>query len=430
MPWEVPAQSLPEIAPGTELGNYRIVGKLDIDAGLSQSYLAEHKLFERRVTISHTSFGAGTRERFRQWLSRMERLRHPNIVGLLDCGEYAGYPYAVMQHVEGHTLSRVVRQGGPVDLLTALRLFSVLADVLAHSHEQRLAHVDLKNEHVIVGQDGKPYLKGFEGSRDLTASADSDPLVWTPGWCAPEIWRYKAAQATGTKPQVPDLASADCWSLGLMLFVALVGIEIKPDAFQDFEGARAYFTSDTPLDLSSLKLRAPDCIVHHVARCLSKSPSERYRDGIELRRGLSTAIAQVEGERGAGAPVHIASGSSLLLFVEPIGPTMAGRHLELRVTQRLGGGTFSDVFRVERDFLGHDRALALKVLKDDLATSTEVVERFRREALYLSRLEHPNVVRVHGFGGLGRTFFILEELVDGTTLEQWLASTPRRTLAR
>ena len=44
--------------------------------------------------------------------------------------------------------------------------------------------------------------------------------------------------------------------------------------------------------------------------------------------------------------------------------------------------------------------------------------RFRREATLVSRLSHPNIVRVHNFGRYGPSFFIAMELLGGRTLRQ------------
>ena len=47
--------------------------------------------------------------------------------------------------------------------------------------------------------------------------------------------------------------------------------------------------------------------------------------------------------------------------------------------------------------------------------------RFRREASLLSRLSHPNIVRVHNFGRSGGEFFIVMELLKGMHLGKALA---------
>lgn len=436
MPWPTPAEELPDLSPGTELGNYRIVERLDIDAGLSRSYLAEHLVFRRKVVVSHTSFGTNNAESFAHWLHIMEGLRHPNIVGLIDCGQHAGFPYAVMQHISGRRLSDIVAAGDRLDLLTALRLFATLADILAHCHAHEIAHADLKPEHVLIGSDGTPFLKGFEAARPVRAKIPT-LFAWTPGWCAPEVWRYKRQleEVPGEihLPEGESFANSDVWSFGMMLYVVLTGDRRFPDgAWAALDSARALMLAPEPLDLSPLVQRAPAPVSRFVERCLAKDPKQRYLSGQELQRALGALIAHVESESSPGGSIDIAVERNLLLFAEPLDLTSAGRYVELRVTGRLGSGAFSEVFRTERS-LGEDpggKHLALKVLRGDRLEDSDAIQRFRREAIFLSRVHHDNVVKVEAFGKIGGSFFILEELLDGVTLDRWMADNPARTLRR
>src|SRR5206468_12704854 len=104
-----------------------------------------------------------------------------------------------------------------------------------------------------------------------------------------------------------------------------------------------------------------------------------------------------------------------------------GGYLEVRVHERLGSGSFGDVYRVEpREFGGDDgskpRMLALKLLRMESLHEPDVVERFRREAKYLRAIESPHVVRVHGFGRFGPGLFIAMELIEGQTLRKWISA--------
>lgn len=91
---------------------------------------------------------------------------------------------------------------------------------------------------------------------------------------------------------------------------------------------------------------------------------------------------------------------------------MAGR---FRVLELLGAGSVGDVFLVEHNVLG--RRYALKLLKAQFLADANLMERFRREALVASRLEHPNIVYIADFGGAedGR-FYLAMEYIQGTNL--------------
>jgi serine/threonine protein kinase len=68
-----------------------------------------------------------------------------------------------------------------------------------------------------------------------------------------------------------------------------------------------------------------------------------------------------------------------------------------RLVKRLGSGASGEVWEAQEMALG-DRRVALKLLRPDLALDVRSLERFRREALALSLINHPNVVAVYSVG--------------------------------
>ena len=93
-----------------------------------------------------------------------------------------------------------------------------------------------------------------------------------------------------------------------------------------------------------------------------------------------------------------------------------GRHLgdNYQVVRELGKGAMGVVF-LARDIALH-RLVAIKVLKQELASSEDHRERFRREARMTARLSHPNIVPVHTFGEIGEFVFIVMKYVHGESL--------------
>jgi tRNA A-37 threonylcarbamoyl transferase component Bud32 len=89
-----------------------------------------------------------------------------------------------------------------------------------------------------------------------------------------------------------------------------------------------------------------------------------------------------------------------------------------RLERRIGQGGMAEVW-VATD-LQLDRKVALKWLKPSLAADPVVAERFRREAVAVARLNHPNIVAVHDvFVHDGRQAVVMQ-LVDGKSLRQLL----------
>ena len=94
------------------------------------------------------------------------------------------------------------------------------------------------------------------------------------------------------------------------------------------------------------------------------------------------------------------------------GDLVAGR---FRIVEMIGSGGFSVVYRAHQE--GMNRFVALKVLKPRAANDHRVVERFRREALFASHLQHPNTITLFDYGETGDgLFYIAMEYLKGMDL--------------
>jgi serine/threonine protein kinase len=83
--------------------------------------------------------------------------------------------------------------------------------------------------------------------------------------------------------------------------------------------------------------------------------------------------------------------------------------------ESIGYGGMAVVYRARQDSL--DRTVAVKVLSESLAASTEFKERFTREARTAANLRHPNVITVYDFGEDERGVpYLVLEYVEGPTL--------------
>ena len=69
---------------------------------------------------------------------------------------------------------------------------------------------------------------------------------------------------------------------------------------------------------------------------------------------------------------------------------------EFEILELIGRGGMSAVYKARQPEL--DRPVAIKILYGKLAQNASFTERFRREAKFLARLNHPNIVTIHEFG--------------------------------
>jgi tRNA A-37 threonylcarbamoyl transferase component Bud32 len=93
------------------------------------------------------------------------------------------------------------------------------------------------------------------------------------------------------------------------------------------------------------------------------------------------------------------------------------------IVNEIARGAMGVVYRARHDDL-KERVVALKVLLQEVADDYERIERFRREAQSLARIDHPNVVRVHDAGEADGHVYYTMELVEGETLEDLIKTAP------
>src|ERR1700730_2180241 len=87
-----------------------------------------------------------------------------------------------------------------------------------------------------------------------------------------------------------------------------------------------------------------------------------------------------------------------------------------RIIEKIGAGGMGEVYRAYDERL--ERDVALKVLHPGMLAGESARKRFRKEALALSKLNHPNIATVHDFDTQGGVDFLIMEHVAGETLSE------------
>jgi len=108
-----------------------------------------------------------------------------------------------------------------------------------------------------------------------------------------------------------------------------------------------------------------------------------------------------------------------------IGRIVADRY---RILEPIGRGGMGVVYKVEHTRIG--KLLAMKLLTGELTQSPEVVRRFKREALTVSKLSSPNTVQVFDFGTSDGLTYLVMELVSGDNLGRALSARGPMPFAR
>ncbi len=102
----------------------------------------------------------------------------------------------------------------------------------------------------------------------------------------------------------------------------------------------------------------------------------------------------------------------------PNGPLPGTRFGPYGISGLLGEGGMGEVYRAHDSRLNRD--VAIKVLRAELASDSQFMARFEREAQLLASLNHPNIATIYGLEDRG----LIMELVEGPTLAERIAQGP------
>lgn len=213
---------------GTTLsGRYRLDARIG-RGGMSSVYRAFDTVLEREVAIKlmhrEIASDSGQLERFRREARAVAQLSHPNIVSVIDAGEWsgegdegdidAGTPFIVLEHIAGETLKDLIRRESPLEAATALAYALQVARGLAVAHAHGIVHRDVKPQNILLGPEGGAKITDFGIARSLAEEGITvdGRVLGTTDYVSPE-------QALGEHVT----GSSDVYSLGVVLYEMLTG---------------------------------------------------------------------------------------------------------------------------------------------------------------------------------------------------------------
>ncbi len=155
---------------GSGIGDYRIVSKVG-RTRLAVVYAAEHVQLRRPVALkvlapeaSHASYA------FLHEARSLDRLRHPAIPRVYDCGTHGGAPWFATDLAPGRTLARVIADGARIDVACILRDLSA---ILQHAEHRGIALRGLTSDRVACVGDHRGIALAITDWHDARAIADS-----------------------------------------------------------------------------------------------------------------------------------------------------------------------------------------------------------------------------------------------------------------
>lgn len=314
------------------VGKYELLSVIGA-GGMGVIYLARQIFLDRLVAIKMLKSNlasAKARMRFHQEGKAASALHHPVIVAINDFGiDELDRPYMVMEHVEGVTLSEVIKERITLNIAEAMPIFLELLDGLAVAHSKGIVHRDIKPGNIMLtmGDDGVVHVKLLDfgiakllddDDNTMQSLTKTGEALGTPLYMSPEqIQSHKI-----------DYRS-DLYSLGCVMYSCLTGAP-------PFVGEHKFQTMDlhltekpASLKEASLGLDFPEELERVIMRLLEKAPGDRYQSADAVRKiliGLSSQLGLLQPSALPGSALergnssgHVSIPSSLAKMVPPPG---------------------------------------------------------------------------------------------------------------
>lgn len=205
------------------------------------------------------------------------RLRGPHAPRLVTWGDFTTVPYLVLEEIRGASL-RAWAERAPLAVEEVAALGAAVARALAAIHAQRVIHLDVKPDNVLVREDGSAALVDFGLARhldlpDVVAEEVAEPMG-SPAYVAPE-------QLLGVR----DEPRSDLFALGVILYELATG-RLPFGVPTSDRGLRRRLYRD-PIPPRRLRPELPPWFQEIDLACLESDPAARPCGALEVAEGLA-----------------------------------------------------------------------------------------------------------------------------------------------
>lgn len=223
---------------------------------------------------------------------RAGRLNHPNLVQVHDVCQVGENYLLIMELMKGSTAD-VLRDHGPFDEPSVLRVLLHIARALGYAESQRLVHRDVKPDNILVNEEGIYKLADLGIAAPIAENgvATQERIFGSPHYVAPEQARGGAIDGR-----------ADLYALGASAFHLLTGKTVFTGTNRQVVVAHI---STPPPDLGKIAPQISDDLVELVMELLEKDPDERPENAAEVAERAEELLKQPQKPRVASTPRRV-----------------------------------------------------------------------------------------------------------------------------
>lgn len=258
------------------------IGKRIGRGGMAEIFQARDILLDRPVALKvlFPEFATDPAfvERFRREAQAAANLNHPNIVGVYDWGKVNNTYYIAMEYVNGRTLADILKQSGTLTPMQVCDLISEVASALISAHHNGVIHRDIKPGNILVSTTGQVKVADFGIARALGAGVEqgltqTGAVMGTATYFSPE-----QAQGVSTDQR------SDIYSLGIVMYEMLCGV--APFTGENAVAIAYKQVHEHAMPLTQRLASIPTEVAAIVAKCMEKSPDDRYSSAEQVRDEL------------------------------------------------------------------------------------------------------------------------------------------------
>ena len=153
------------------------------------------------------------RRKVMQEVHLLKKVRHTNVIRLLEVFESPKHLLMVMEYAGGGDLLQYVKKRKRLEEDEARRIFKQIIYGLAHCHCRSVLHRDIKLDNILLDNEGEIKICDFGVSRVIKRGQRITEQCGTPAYIAPEIISDSGYEGY----------AADVWSLGVLLYAMVCG---------------------------------------------------------------------------------------------------------------------------------------------------------------------------------------------------------------
>ncbi|MHB8586895.1 MAG: serine/threonine-protein kinase [Thermoplasmatota archaeon] len=269
------------VADPDHSSRYQIERRLGT-GGFGQAFLATDTRLKRPVVLKRPFLSNPLDpDEARRWMQEAlvaARIRHPNVVTILDAEIIDGVPTIVFEFVDGGNLAMRVEKG-PIDGRLARGIGLQILLGLEAIHAAGIVHRDLKPANILLTA-GPPTIAkvtDFGVARapaDLQDGRPADPLMSGRLGTLPYMSPEQLARGHID-------ARSDLYAAAAVIYEMTTGSPLVPRNLDVGAIERRTFTIEPSLNAAPAELRA------FLVRGLAKTPSARFQTATEMRVALS-----------------------------------------------------------------------------------------------------------------------------------------------